>query len=1113
MKNQFNNIVLIDTYNSLGTGIILPCRYDKPNGETEDIDYNYYIVITNYHVVHNREKLEDPVKEILNENISLMFFDKDMKSVPQEDYKIVRTEAVFSPFEAEDIAAILVKIRKAHEIGECCHIGDYDGLKEGDALFTKEFPGILQEETEALPICFMGSLHLRRYKGGKMGTYRTRESFHFYSDYSDEDMFCGLSGGPVYIERDDEIQMIGMNQGIFADKYGDSPYQIIRFIEVRHILEYLRQNGCILYSLLHGNISVIWIKDNNQIVKEEKDKEAICVLGGSGAGKSSFLESLTQHAQILETVGDGQTTRTDIYYYLSLYNSKPDVKVFFLNKKQFTEKMLKTVFPDLIALIFEYEFGWRKIDIRVEPYRFLRANLDYLDILLRKKELYKKNEDKFQCIQSLCKSAREDENVEEIHRCYTLFCNIIYQLINKGQIKPQALKRIFDIYTREKIIKSFISLKGNTSDTDIHGIDGIDLSKLYDEISSGGDLSELVNKLMDLPHQAKEEYVCAVLRKEQWETAEADKEAGFSAALRMAFEEQRGVFSYREVSYLFEDCKEDNPKLFGMECDSLADYVRDAFGDENEKDENEKEGNKIEGNKIEGIYGRLYEEVMKKIDNEKKILQRGLSLVDMNPKEKQLINLCVCGNHKRSVSAFIDHIKVRDSYYCEYAVPIYESKHNEILLIDTCGLDHIDKGKGNRFTLSERVTHIKNRLTDSGDKYRLNNIIYLKKLDAGKPTEISDIFSYIADMDIQGGLYCVFTGLDIYENSNASFVAKNKNWHMDNNFEGYPKVMRYLIDKQHKEELLRMCNCVSYRKEDLYRVMSQNVITYCANRSMVEKQGEYRENNVVGIRNLFESVFQKETDLLQISMESDEKRYEKIFEEEKGKIKSELKKLIILMFDLASVTKWQRYYWQTLNANLKRYMDGQKGYARSHDHTWRHLFIEGYRNTFEKEYAEDFYKLFGEYEKRAYFLVRDMRYRYVQDIIENCLETMYQECSDQEQGKIINVYDLERLKEEMKSIKPNTFAYAEVLQKITNFGLLIRSCPEEKGIDKLVDCFIGMLKKRPEEKTVEKNNFFETRADIRNKADDLIKAIKSYGFKEDAVKALLCSRVDKNEGR
>ena len=129
-------------------------------------------------------------------------------------------------------------------------------------------------------------------------------------------------------------------------------------------------------------------------------------MGGSGAGKSSFVESLTQHAHILETVGDGQTTRTDLYYYLSLYNDNPTAKVVFLDKKSFAQKMYQAVFSDLLALIFEYEFGFRKIDIRVEPYRFLRSNLDYLQIVLDKYDKYKEENKKYLSIKNLCIQAR-----------------------------------------------------------------------------------------------------------------------------------------------------------------------------------------------------------------------------------------------------------------------------------------------------------------------------------------------------------------------------------------------------------------------------------------------------------------------------------------------------------------------------------------------------------------------------------------------------------------------------------------------------------------------------------------------------------------------------------
>ena len=1132
MKNKLNNILLIETFNSLGTGIIFPCRYDSMIETKEDTDYNYYVILTNYHVIHNRENIEEPVEKILIKYIKLVIFDKNMKLISDDDYEIIEIEEKFSLFEEEDIVAMLVKIRKVYEIAECCEIGDFEELEEGDVLYTKGFPGLLQENVEALPIRFAGNLQLNCYKNGKMGTYRILENFHFYSDYRDEDMFSGLSGGPVFVEQDGNIRLIGMNQGVFADNYGDSPYQLLRFLEIKHILEYLRKNKCILYSLLYGTISIIWTKNRNEIQKnenKEREKEAICVLGGSGAGKSSFVESLTQHAHILETVGDGQTTRTDLYYYLSLYNDNPTAKVVFLDKKSFAQKMYQAVFSDLLALIFEYEFGFRKIDIRVEPYRFLRSNLDYLQIVLDKYDKYKEENKKYLSIKNLCIQARDNEHTEVIYKCYIQFCYMMHQCMNCYGIKPQVLKNIFDINTREKIMTTLISLsQEKVNNTDIHEINGIDLEEFYNQVTNDNQLSktELVKNLEILPLEAKKLFVNAVLKtnessketeddKNIRENAAEDNRANqYMNALCIVLEEQNGIFSYDEVRYLLEEETEhnknnntgNNQKLFGVsKADSLINDVRDTFFSKED----------VKSNKIEKLYEELYEKIMEKLENDKKFLEKGVSLVDMSLREKRLINLCVRISYKKSLSAFVDHIEIRDCYYYEYAIPIYESRRNETLLIDTCGLDHIDKGKRNYDTLLERVTNIKSKLDrtnkDSNNKYNLNNIIYLKKLDAGKPTEISDIFAYIADMNIKGGLYCVFTGLDIYENTNNYFFAKNKNWHIDHAFDQYPKVMQYLMDNQNKEELLRMCNCISYKKENLYRVMSQNVITYCANKRLIEKRGKYQENNIIGIRTLFESIFQKEIDLFQLFMNQDEeiKKFEKLTEKEA--IKNELKKLIFIMFDLASVTKWERYYWQTLNANLKSYENSRKGFARTYNHTWHYLFMDGYQRTFEKEYSEDFYKLFEEYEERAYLLVKQLGDKYVMDMIDLHLEAIYEEALKNSNGDIINAYDANQVIEEKKNMTNTTNSYAKLLQKITNFGLLLRTCSEQKGIDHLVDLFLNMLKSENKECANGKNDFFETRVDIRNKTDELIKAIKSYGFGEDTVKALICGRIDENK--
>lgn len=122
---------------------------------------------------------------------------------------------------------------------------------------------------------------------------------------------------------------------------------------------------------------------------------------------------------------------------------------------------------------------------------------------------------------------------------------------------------------------------------------------------------------------------------------------------------------------------------------------------------------------------------------------------------------------------------------------------------------------------------------------------------------------------------------------------------------------------------------------------------------------------------------------------------------------------------------------------------------------------------------------------------------------------MYREASITKEN-IINVYDAKQVKTEKTRVSSNVYNYAEILKKITNFGLVIRTCTIESGINKLVDYFLKMFIER-KGKTEEKIPFLETRADIRNKTDELIKALKSYGFKEEAVKALFCIRVDEQK--
>lgn len=74
--------------------------------------------------------------------------------------------------------------------------------------------------------------------------------------------------------------------------------------------------------------------------KEDNKKEInILLLGSSGAGKSSFAKTFLLHSENIDSINDGQTTRSNIIYDLSLNNEKPTIEVVFFKKNEFIYRM------------------------------------------------------------------------------------------------------------------------------------------------------------------------------------------------------------------------------------------------------------------------------------------------------------------------------------------------------------------------------------------------------------------------------------------------------------------------------------------------------------------------------------------------------------------------------------------------------------------------------------------------------------------------------------------------------------------------------------------------------------------------------------------------------
>ena len=1120
MKTQWNNITLIDTYNTIGTGILLPCEY---NNHEERGCYSYYIILSNYHVVYEKKDITDKTPKLDHKKIHLTIYDINDHLIPEEDYKIIDSLGIFSVKKAEDLVILLLGIKEEYEIKVTDTIYKEEP-EEGTEIRTKGFPGLLQEEFDAVPMRFSGTLQQTFYEGGKMGAYKIDDSIHYYENYHDEVFLGGMSGGPVYTDQNGHYELLGMNQGIFANNMGDSPYRLIRYISIKYILEYFRQNGAILYSLLHNKISIIWTKEGRETTS--KTKEALCIIGGSGAGKSSFVESISQNGYILDTTGDGQTTRTDIYYYLSLCNPNPTIKIKYLTKKEFIQKCFDASFPDVLAAYMNFKFGIEKVDIREKQYIFLQNNLEYLECMLEGLKLEDKFNEELEHIKEGCLNVSLNEENEFIQKNYIQFARIMNYCLNNSYVSKEIVEKIFNQRIRENLIRKLLHYNDIThGKTMISEFDHIDLTVFYESIKPKSKITEYIQNPQLLTKELKKIYVESVLEYKvpnDNHITEKEREA-FYKNIHLILVKQQGIFDKDEIGFLFEEssetiCDYSNDKL---EKD-LADIFEFSNSDMNPKYEN--------------LYGEIYHKVMEHLQTDKERYEKGISIQDMDQRDREKINLHVSIKRNFSLSAFVKQVEVHDSYYYEYAIPVYESGHDEMLLIDTRGLDHIDRGKNLRCEVKNKIDELKDSLnqdTSSPKKeYKLDNIIYVKKMDAGKPTEISDIFSYIADIDINGGLYCVFNGIDIYEESNHSFFARNKNWHIDKNSEGYPKAMRYLLDMDNQEELLRFCNSATSKKESLYRVMSNNIITYCGNKNIWKNNEKYESNNIKGIKLLFESIFHNEMDIIQIGAdkEQDKEKFKTFIEEKKHDqvFKEQLKEQITLMFELASITKWDKYYWQTLNANLNTYKYGNdnKGYLGVWNHTWVYLFQMGYFNAFEKNYAEVFFNLFDKYKDKVFISIKQMQNKFVNSIIYKkteeklkdgtiekicILQKMFDECCKQQDPScgLINAYDINSIEEAIPKEKTKHCSdLAKELNRITDFGLLIRQCPNEYGVNKIMDTFLETLietyNTMPEQ--IEKN-FFDSRADVRNQVDQVIQIIKSYGYEADAVKALIWSRI------
>lgn len=135
---------------------------------------------------------------------------------------------------------------------------------------------------------------------------------------------------------------------------------------------------------------------------KETKKVNLLLLGASGAGKSSFAKTFLLHSSNINSTNDGQTTRSNIIYDLSLYEEKPSIEIKFLQKENFVTRMLRLNYSKYLLKIVNLINGKNSIST-LEEYLFdnLLDIQDYTnnvenikeEAMLIKENLFKIDED------------------------------------------------------------------------------------------------------------------------------------------------------------------------------------------------------------------------------------------------------------------------------------------------------------------------------------------------------------------------------------------------------------------------------------------------------------------------------------------------------------------------------------------------------------------------------------------------------------------------------------------------------------------------------------------------------------------------------------------------
>ena len=957
-----NCIVYIETARHSGSGVILKCDCEESEKVQKTEGEESYIILTNYHVLQELKADESDQKKC----VDLEIMDTDGNIVNPKYISHVYFASGNNHDNSSDAAALLVVIKNVVDI-DCCNDVHF-GYEERE-IFSEGYPYVFQEDVINRQLHIRGKVE--KYNKQSIGIYKIMDDYHWYLDANDKDMFEGLSGAPVFIKEKNVNYLIGINQSFCNIGEGKNPFKMVYFLNIQSVLEWLRSQGIIIFEYYKQKVKILWLNRTDN----KKSGMHVVLLGGSGAGKSSFIKSLCLNGRRIDASGDGQTTRTTITYNLNKCCKKPNAKVSFMGEEEFKERQLSLIQLNLFEYICCYHFGMKKKDIIADNTIYLKDMLLPLNFLEKIRgdsvgKIVKKICDKIDYVLYICGEQSNTEDYrDKIYECYRMVFEKIEEIVkleeienilsDNGNIKESLIK-IQYLLNRDQYLKYITEMReknNNWCKEEKQALNAyfnhvmgknVELKKFIDAEDCEQEFKTIINKRQGF---------FDINEFKRFFQGNDFTDRLDEIYTSIFYKERLEEHNWKELEEFNEEKKEENV---------IEDKTRDDVGT-----------NKTWYGKIGVYYEKVYQCIEDELEKKHHLSinkQIEIVLEEMSQEEQNFLTMCLRTKNGMSLTSLIKNICIEDSFANEYALYMIEQNVEQITFYDTYGIDHVDQGNQNEIIIQEIFDQVKEH------RKSIDAFFYIKKLDSGKPEELRRMLPIINRIQPSAPLFCIFTGMDQFIVGKEIYCNHIK-WSKEN-YESsgdykellFPKAVSKLYEDM---SFVESINVPDEIREKIYDSIVKNIIPYASKYQINDDW--LIENNRKSLDQIFRSILIDEWNGGFVSVNNESMENEEFENEMKEVIKHDLH----IMFGYASETNWNYKHHMTVSANYRRiYRYDEEydkrnvtlGYFGSWDNRWDTLLKRGFDQGFIRD-SEIYDKLekIGMSQKNSYNILVRLR--------------------------------------------------------------------------------------------------------------------------------------------